>query len=150
MSHFLFIAGALRERSSEESADLQLIHGLWGLCTSLIRTNLETYLRPHSRGLVYVLKAGLCAEFQIRSSVLPFSNLDELLKDDLKTEARFGFVRVVVTRRWASTPQKSQALLQSVLQIPDQAELTRRLGLGMHRLTEQEYEAIVRGINQTL
>jgi hypothetical protein len=68
----------------------------------------------------------------------------------LKTEARFGFVRVVVTRRWASTPQKSQALLQSVLQIPDQAELNRRLGLGMHRLTEQEYEAIVRGIDQSL
>jgi hypothetical protein len=150
MSHFLFIAGALRERSSEESAEIQLTHGLWGLCTSLIRTNLQTYLQPQSRGLVYVLKAGLCAEFQIGSSVLPFSDLDELLKDDLKTEARFGFVRVVVTRRWASTPQKSQALLQSVLQIPDQAELTRRLGLGMHRLTEQEYEAIVRGIDQSL
>lgn len=150
MSHFLFIAGALRERSSEESADLQLAHGLWGLCTSLIRTNLQAYLQPQSRGLVYVLKAGLCAEFQIGSSVLPFSDLDELLKDELKTEARFGFVRVVVTRRWASTPQKSQALLQSVLQIPDQAELTRRLGLGMHRLTEPEYEAIVRGIDQSL
>ena len=150
MSHFLFIAGALRERSSEESADLQLTHGLWGLCTSLIRTNLETYLQPHSRGLVYVLKAGLCAEFQIRSSILPFSDLDELLRDDLKIEARFGFVRVAVTRRWASTPQKSQALLQSVLQIPDQAELTRRLGLGMHRLTEPEHEAIVREIDQNL
>ena len=150
MNHFLFIAGALRERTSEESADIQLRHGLWGLCTSLIRTNLETYLHPHSRGLVYVLKAGLCAEFQIRSTVLPFSDLDELLKDDLKTEARFGFVRVVVTRRWPSTPQKSQALLQSVLQIPDQVELTRRLGLGMHRLTEAEYEAIVRGIDRSL
>jgi hypothetical protein len=149
MSHFLFIAGALRERTSEESADIQLTHGLWGLCTSLIRTNLETYLHPHSRGLVYVLKAGFYAEFQIQSSVLPFSDLDEFLKDDLKTETRFGFVRVVVSRRWASTPQKSQALLQSVLQISDQAELTRRLGLGMHRLTEPEYEAIVRGIEQS-
>jgi hypothetical protein len=149
MSHFLFIAGALRERTSEESADIQLTHGLWGLCTSLIRTNLETYLHPHSRGLVYVFKAGFYAEFQIQSSVLPFSDLDEFLKDDLKTETRFGFVRVVVTRRWASTPQKSQALLQSVLQISDQAELTRRLGLGMHRLTEPEYEAIVRGIEQS-
>jgi hypothetical protein len=29
------------------------------------------------------------------------------------------------------------------LQIPDQAELTRRLSLGMHRLTEAEYQAIV-------
>lgn len=148
MSHFLFIAGALRERSSEESAELQLTHGLWGLCTALIKTNLETYLQPQSRGLVYVLKAGLCAEFQIRSPVLPFRDLDELLKDDLKTEARFGFVRVNVTRRWASSPQQSQGILQSVLQIPDQAELTRRLALGMHRLTESEYEAIVRGIGE--
>lgn len=149
MSHFLFISGALRERSSEESAELQLSHGLWGLCTSLIRTNLETYLQPQSRGLVYVLKAGLCAEFQIRSSVLPFRDLDEFLKDDLKTEARFGFVRVVIVRRWASSPQNSQMLLQSVLQISDPAELTRRLGLGMHRLTEPEYEAIMRGIGET-
>lgn len=148
MSHFLFIAGALRERSSEDSAELQLSHGLWGLCTSLIKTNLETYLEPQSRGLVYVLKAGLCAEFQIRSPVLPFRDLDELLKDDLKTEARFGFVRVNILRRWVSSPQESQAILQSVLQIPDQAELTRRLALGMHRLTEVEYEAIVRGIGE--
>jgi len=148
MSDFLFIAGALRERSSEDSAELQLSHGLWGLCTSLIKTNLETYLQPQSRGLVYVLKAGLCAEFQIRSPVLPFRDLDELLKDDLKTEARFGFVRVTILRRWVSSPQESQAILQSVLQIPDQAELTRRLALGMHRLTEAEYEAIVRGIGE--
>jgi hypothetical protein len=148
MSHFLFVAGALRERSSEESAELQLAHGLWGLCTSLIKSNLEAYLQPQSRGLVYVLKVGLCAEFQIQSSVLPFRDLDELLKDDLKTEARFGFVRVVVTRRWASSPQESQAILQSALQIPDQAELTRRLALGMHRLTEAEYGAIVRGIGE--
>jgi hypothetical protein len=148
MSHFLFVAGALRERSSEESAELQLAHGLWGLCTSLIKSNLETYLQPQSRGLVYVLKVGLCAEFQIQSSVLPFRDLDELLKDDLKTEARFGFVRVVVTRRWASSPRESQAILQSALQIPDQAELTRRLALGMHRLTEAEYGAIVRGIGE--
>src|SRR5215831_15027358 len=144
MSHFLFIAGALRERSSEESAELQLSHGIWGLCTSLIRTNLEAYLQPQSLGLVYVLKVGLCAEFQIRSSVLPFRDLDDLLKDDLKTEARFGFVRVHVTRRWASSPQESQAMLL----IPDQAELTRRLALGMHRLTEAEYESIVRGFGE--
>ena len=148
MSHFLFIAAALRERSSEESAELQLSHGIWGLCTSLIRTNLEAYLQPQSLGLVYVLKVGLCAEFKIRSSVLPFRDLDDLLKDDLKTEARFGFVRVHVTRRWASSPQESQAMLQSVLQIPDQAELTRRLALGMHRLMEAEYESIVRGIGE--
>ena len=148
MSHFLFIAGALRERSSEESADLQLAHGLWGLCTSLIQSNLQAYLQPHSRGLVYVLKAGLCAEFQIRSPILSFAALDDLLKDDLKTEARFGFVRVVVTRRWTSSPHKSQALLQDVLQISDHMELNRRLGLGMHRLTEPEFDAIVRGIGE--
>jgi hypothetical protein len=148
MSHFLFIAGALRERSSQESAEVQLAHGLWGLCTSLIKENLETFLQPHSCGLVYVLKVGLCAEFQIRSPVLPFRDLDELLKDDLKTEARFGFVRVNVTRRWMSSPQESQTILQSVLKIPDQVELTRRLALGMHRLTEEEYAAIVRGIGE--
>jgi hypothetical protein len=54
MSHFLFVAGALRERTSEESAELQLGHGLWGLCTELIRRNLQTYLDAESRGLVYV------------------------------------------------------------------------------------------------
>ncbi|HEY7532457.1 MAG TPA: hypothetical protein VH681_06680 [Nitrospiraceae bacterium] len=150
MSHFLFIAGALRERSSEESAELQLSHGLWGLCTSLIQTNLHTYLQPHSRGLVYVLKAGLCAEFQITSPILSFAALDDLLKDDLKTEARFGFVRIAVTRRWVSTPHKSQVLLQEILQIDDPAELNRRLGLGMHRLTELEYAAIIRGIEEPM
>jgi hypothetical protein len=29
------------------------------------------------------------------------------------------------------------------LQIPEQAELTRRLSLGMHRLTDSEYQTIV-------
>ena len=76
MSHFLFVAGALRERTSEESAELQLGHGLWGLSTELIRTNLHTYLDAESRGLVYVLKVGLCAEFQIVSPMLDFSALD--------------------------------------------------------------------------
>jgi hypothetical protein len=143
MSHFLFTAATLRERSSLDSAELQLRHGLWGCCTLLIQQNLAKYLAPDSHGLVYVLKAGLCAEFRINSSVLPLQDMDEFLREDLRTEARFGFVRIAPTRRWTSSSQASHALLQDVLQIPDQAELTRRLGLGMHRLTEAEYQAIV-------
>jgi hypothetical protein len=143
MSHFLFIAGTLRERSSPDSAELQLGHGLWGCCTALIRQNLSQYLAPHSCGLVYVLKVGICAEFRILSPVLPLQQMDEFLRDDLRTEARFGFIQIAVTRRWVSSTQDSHALLQEVLQIPEQAELTRRLGLGMHRLTDGEYLAIV-------
>jgi hypothetical protein len=145
LSHFLFIAGALRERTSEESAELQLSHRLWGLCTDLIRTNLNTYLAPESRGLVYVLKVGLCAEFQIASPVLSPSDLDPFLKDELRTETRFGLVRIKEVRRWGLSSAASQTLLLNVLQIPDQAELSRRLTLGMHRLTQVEYEAIMRG-----
>jgi hypothetical protein len=145
MSHFLFVAGALRERTSEESAELQLGHGLWGLCTGLIRTNLQAYLDRESRGLVYVLKVGLCAEFQILSPVLDFSAMDSFLRDELTTEARFGFVRIGGVRRFASSSAASQALLLNVLQIADQAELTRRLRLGMHRLTQAEYDAIIQG-----
>ncbi|HSQ52808.1 MAG TPA: hypothetical protein VLL94_16285 [Nitrospiraceae bacterium] len=145
MSHFLFVAGALRERTSEESAELQLENSLWGLCTGLIRTNLQTYLDARSRGLVYVLKAGLCAEFQIVSPVVDFSELDAFLSDELRTEARFGFVRIDGIRRFACSSAASQALLLNVLQIADQAELTRRLKLGMHRLTQAEYDAILRG-----
>ena len=146
MSHFLFVAGALRERTSEESAELQLGNSLWGLCTGLIRTNLQTYLDARSRGLVYVLKAGLCAEFQIVSPVVDFSELDAFLSDELRTEARFGFVRIDGIRRFACSSAASQALLLNVLQIADQAELTRRLKLGMHRLTQAEYDAIVQGV----
>lgn len=147
MSHFLFIAGALRERTSEESAELQLSRGLWGLCTALIRANLQTYLDPQSRGLVYVLKVGLCADFKIIPPVQDFSLLDEFVKDELRTEARFGFVRIDGVRRCALSTTASQTLLQEVLQIQDHAELTRRLGLGMHRLTQQEYEAISQAIS---
>ncbi|THJ25591.1 MAG: hypothetical protein CAF45_000725 [Nitrospira sp. CG24E] len=145
MSHFLFVAGALRERTSEESADLQLGHGLWGLCTGLIRTNLQTYLEPESRGLVYVLKVGIYAEFQMVSPVLDFSALDAFLSDELKTEARFGFVRIEGVRRLACSAAASQALLRNVLRIADQDELARRLRLGMHRLTQAEYDAIMQG-----
>jgi len=145
MSHFLFVAGALRERSSEESTELQLGQGLWGLSTGLIRTNLQTYLDAESRGLVYVLKVGLYAEFQMVSPVLDFSALDAFLSDDLRTEARFGFVRINGVRRLACSAVASQALLLNVLQIADQAELARRLRLGMHRLTHAEYAGIMRG-----
>jgi hypothetical protein len=146
MNHFLFVAGALRERTSEESAELQLGHGLWGLCTGLIRTNLQTYLNAESRGLVYVLKAGICAEFQIVPPVLDLSALDSFLSDELRTEARFGFVRIDGIRRLACSSTVSQALLLNVLQIADQAELTRRLRLGMHLLMQAEYDAIMQGV----
>ncbi len=146
MSHFLFTAGTLRERSSPESAELQLRHGLWGCCTALIQQNLAKYLTPDSHGLVYVLKVGMCAEFRIVSPLLRLQDMDEFLREDLRTEARFGFIRVVPTRRWTSSSQASHALLEKVLQIPDQAELTRRLSLGMHGLTEGEYQAIVEGL----
>jgi len=145
MSHFLFVAGALRERTSEESAELQIGHGLWGLCSGLIRTNLQTYLDAESRGLVYVLKVGIYAEFQMVPPALDFSALDAFLSDELRTEARFGFVRIKGVRRLAYSSAASQALLLEVLQIADQAELARRLRLGMHRLTQAEYEAIMQG-----
>lgn len=143
MDHFLFAAATLRERSSMESAELQLRHGLWGCCTALIQQNLTKYVSPGSSGLLYVLKAGLCAEFRLVPPVRPFQQMDELLKDELRTEAKFGFIPVQLTRRWRSSPQESHALLMDVLRIPDQAELTRRLSLGMHRLTEEEYRAIL-------
>ena len=149
MSHFLFIVPALRERTSEESAELQLSHGLWGLCTALIRSNLQTYLTPESRGLVYVLKVGLCAEFALVPPIKDFSALDEFLKDELRTEARHGFIRIEGINRWTWSAQASQALLMRVLNIQDQ-ELTRRFALGMHRLTTEEYEAILAGIREGL
>lgn len=150
MSDFLFVVPALRERTSEASADLQLSHGVWGLCTALIRSNLQTFLTSESRGLVYVLKIGLCAEFTIASPVKDFSTLDEFLKDELRTEARHGFVRIDGIRRWTWSAHASQALLLRALRIEDQSELTRRLALGMHRLTAEEYEAIRTGIREAL
>ncbi len=143
MSHFLFIAGALRERSSLDSAELQLGAGIWGLCTALIRDNLQKFLTPDSHGLVYVLKEGIRAEFSIVSPVQPFQALDELLKDEVRTEARYGFVRVRPVRRWQAHAPDCQALLQQVLGIEEQSELSRRLALGMHRLTDAEYQTIV-------
>jgi hypothetical protein len=123
---------------------------VWGLCTALIRSNLETYLTPQSRGLVYVLKVGLCADFAILPPIQDFSVLDEFLKDELRTEARHGFVRIDGIKRWTWSAHASQALLLRVLNIPDQTELTRRLALGMHRLSSDEYEAIHRGVREGL
>jgi len=37
-------------------------------------------------------------------------------------------------------------LLQRVLGIEEQAELSRRLSLGMHRLTDEEYRSIREGL----
>jgi hypothetical protein len=146
MSHFLFIAGALRERSSQDSAELQLTGGIWGLCTALIRDNLQKFLKPESHGLVYVLKEGIRAEFAITSPVQPFQDLDEFLKDEVRTEARYGFVRITPVRRWQGHAPDSQSLLQRVLGIAEQTELTRRLSLGMHRLTDEEYRALLAGL----
>ena len=146
MSHFLFIAGALRERNSRASAELQLSHGLWGLRSQLIRDNLRQYLTAESSGLVYVLKLGLCAGFAIESEVLPPEALDDFVREELRDETRYGFIRVKADRQWGSTPEASLALLQRVLSVPDPGELTRRLNLGMHRLTQAEYDAILQGL----
>lgn len=142
MSHFLFVAGALRERSSLDSAELQLSHQVWGLRSALIRDNLQQYLTDQSFGLVYALKVGLCAQFRIVSQVLPLESLDELTHDELRSEARYGFVRIDAIARWESGTEQSLVLLQTTLGIADREELTRRLNLGMHRLTDEEYEAI--------
>ena len=147
MSHFLFVAGALRERTSQESAECQLSGGVWGLRTALIADNLKRFLTEQSHGLVYVLKMGICADFTILSPVLPFTAMDDFLKDDMRTEARFGFVRIEVERRWNSSAVQCQTLLQQVLNVPEQAEFNRRLSLGMYRLTEPEYQAIVDGLS---
>lgn len=144
--HFLFIAGALRARSSLESAELQLTHQVWGLRSALIRDNLHQYLSADSRGLVYILKAGICAEFNIESGVLPFKDLDELLRDELHAEARYGFVRIQLAKRWGGSAEKSLALLGRVLQVSDRGELTRRLNLGMHGLTQAQYDEVVKGL----
>jgi len=100
--------------------------------------------------MVYVLKIGLCAAFKLMPPVQDFSGLDEFLKDELRTEARYGFVRIDGMKRWTWSAHASQSLLLGVLKIPDQAELTRRLALGMHRLTAEEYEAILTGIREGL
>jgi hypothetical protein len=142
MSHFLFVAGALRERNSLDSATIQLSHEVWGLRTPLIRDNLNAYLTDQSHGLVYVLKVGICAKFRIASRALPSTNLSEFVRDELRAETAYGFIKVTDVQIWESSTEESLALLHKVLEVPDQAELTRRLNLGMHRLTQEQYDAI--------
>ncbi len=146
MSHFLFVSGALRERDSLASAELQLAHELWGLRTALIRDNLGAYRTDQSCGLVYVLKMGICAGFKIVSGILPPDSLDQFARDELRAETRYGFVRVTPLQTWRTTAEESLALLHMVLEVPDQTELARRLNLGMHRLTQGQYEALVKGL----
>jgi hypothetical protein len=143
-SHFLFVAGALRERSSRDSADLQLAHQVWGLRSELIRDNVQRYLSAESCGVVYVLKEGLCAHFSIASGVQPLDQLDALVRDELRTEARYGYVAIAEVRRWQSSSEQSLASLKRILEVPDQAELTRRLNLGMHRLTQEQLDALLK------
>ena len=142
-SHFLFVAGALRERSSRDSADLQLTHQIWGLRSALICENVQRYLSAESCGFVYVLKEGLCAHFSISSGVQPLDHLDALVRDELRTEARYGYVAIAQLRRWQSSSEHSLSALRQILDVPDQAELTRRLNLGMHRLTQEQHDALL-------
>ncbi len=147
-SHFLFVAGALRERSSRDSAELQLSHQVWGLRSSLIAENVQRYLSPESCGLVYVLKEGLCAQFALSSGVLPLDRLDALVRDELRTEARYGYVTISGVRRLQSSTEQSLTSLKRILDVPDQAELTRRLNLGMHRLTQEQYDALLKAVEE--
>jgi len=146
-SQFLFIAGHLRDRSSGDSTKIQLGHGIWGLRTQLIRDNLAKFLTPTSKGLVYVLKVGIAAEFDIVSPVLSFGEMDELIRDEVREEARYGFIRIRPTRQWEQpSPELSLTLLGKVLQVEDRVELTRRLNLGMHGLSDDQIGAILAGL----
>lgn len=150
-SHFLFVAGALRERSSRDSAELQLSRQIWGLRSALIGENMQRYLSGESCGLVYVLKEGLCAHFSIASGVRPLDQLDAFVRDELRTEARYGYVAITHVCRWPSpSSEQSLALLRWVLEVPDAAELTRRLNLGMHRLTQEQYDALLKAVEGVL
>lgn len=147
-SHFLFVAGALRERSSRDSADLQLAHHIWGLRSALIGENVQRYLSAESCGFVYVLKEGVCAHFSISSGVQPLDRLDALVRDELRTEARYGYVAITQLRQWPSSSEQSLAILRKILDVPDHAELTRRLNLGMHRLTHEQHEALLNALEE--
>jgi len=140
----------LRERSSLESAELQLAHEVWGLRSALIRENLQRYLTDGSCGLVYALKAGLCAGLAILSGILPPDDLDQFVREELQAETRYGFVRIKSMQIWKTSPEQSLGLLRTILEVPDQAELNRRLNLGMHRLTQEQYDALLRALGQPL
>lgn len=144
--HFLFVAGPTKGRTAAESLEVQLGHGIWGLRTPLIKDNLQRYLSKPARGVVYVVKEGLRVEFEITSEVCAFGDLDDLLRDEVRAEAWYGFVRIRPLRLWDSSPHESVAVLAHVLAVPDRAELTRRLNLGMHGLTEAQFEGILEGV----
>ncbi len=144
--HFLFVAGPTKGRTAAESLEVQLGHGIWGLRTPLIKDNLQRYLSKPARGVVYVVKEGLRVEFEITSEVCAFGDLDDLLRDEVRAEAWYGFVRIRPLRLWDSSPHESVAVLAHVLAVPDRAELTRRLNLGMHGLTEAQFADILEGV----
>ncbi len=144
--HFLFVAGPTTGRSAAESVQVQLEHGIWGLRTALIKENLRHLLPKQAHGLVYVVKEGLRVEFEITSEVRAFGDLDDLLRDEVRAEAWYGFVRMRPIRLWDSSAHESLTLLTRVLGVPDRAELTRRLNLGMHGLTEAQFEGILEGV----
>ncbi len=144
--HFLFVAGPTKGRTAAESLEVQLGHGIWGLRTPLIKDNLQRYLSKPARGVVYVVKEGLRVEFEITSEVCAFGDLDDLLRDEVRAEAWYGFVRIRPLRLWDSSPHESVAVLAHVLAVPDRAELTRRLNLGMHGLTEAQLADILEGV----
>lgn len=144
--HFLFVAGPTKGRTAAESVQVQLGHGIWGLRTPLIKDNLQRFLSLPAHGLVYIVKEGLRVEFEITSEVRAFSDLDDLLRDEVRAEAWYGFVGIRPLRLWDSSPHESVALLGRVLGVSDRAELTRRLNLGMHGLTEGQFTAILAGV----
>lgn len=144
--HFLFVAGPTKGRSAAESVHVQLGHGIWGLRTPLIKDNLQRFLSNQAHGLVYLVKEGLRVEFEIISEVCAFGDLDDLLRDEVRAEAWCGFVRIRPLRLWDSSPHESLALLGRVLRVPDRAELTRRLNLGMHGLTAAQFEDLLQGV----
>lgn len=127
---------------------MQLSHEVWGLRSALIGENVQRYLSAESCGLVYVLKEGLCAQFSISTGVLPLDRLDSFVSDELRTEARYGYVAITGVRRLQSSTEHSLASLKRILEVPDQAELTRRLNLGMHRLTQEQYDALLKAVEE--
>lgn len=141
--HFLFVAGPTKGRTAAESVQVQLGHRIWGLRTPLIKENLQRFLSKPARGVVYIVKEGLRVEFEITSEVCAFGDLDDLLRDEVRAEAWYGFVRIRPLRLWDSSPHESVTLLTRVLAVTDRAELTRRLNLGMHGLTEAQYHDIL-------
>lgn len=149
MSHFLFVAGAFPARSSLSSAETQLTHGIWGIRTPAMRDILHQYATAESRGLVYVLKSGILAGFKIDSGVLPPESLDALVRDELRDETKFGFVRITPLQTWPPFSEKSQAVLQELWQLRDRQELLHRLDHLIDRLTPEQYDTIIKALGSS-